>query len=238
MVARGLLLASLLFGCTRAYDDIPEGPDPLGFERVEEAHYVYNPLIFRGNDESGIEFELTTCPTGEVLVGLDVYLHPVNVTVNNFPFAVSVPIAMTMRCATWGEAGELGKPDPTKELHIGDIAAADISAVVEMDCPEGSVATTLRGGEDAWRLPRWISALGIECTNSVEWRKGYGAVLADYTEQAGFSIVGTEHFADTCGKPFFALNGLFGRISDRLEQISASCAATPGDWDRLPKASP
>jgi hypothetical protein len=236
VVARGLLLASLLFGCTRGYDDIPEGPDPLDFERVEAGHYVYNPRVFRGNEESGVEFELTTCPVDEVLVGLDVYLHPLTVKVDTYPaFPVDVPIAMTMRCATWGQAGEVGKPDLTKQLHIGDIDAADITNVVHMDCPEGSVVTTLRGGEEAWRLPRWISALGIECADSVAWRRVDGAVLADYTRQAGFSTVGTEHFADTCAKPLFALNGFFGRIGDRLEQISASCATTRLDWVLLPE---
>jgi hypothetical protein len=190
---------------------------------------LYNPQLFRGNDEAGDAFELVVCPTGQVVIGLDVYLRKIDFTLSVVQLTPSVPVAMTMKCATMDDKGHVGELQ--KEIDIGDIYATNIDARKEMMCPAGSVVTALRSGAEGLAQPTWVSALGIECADGTSWVDPNGSALTDYADQVGFSIVGTQHFVDTCPKPYFALNGLSGRIGQRLEQISGSCWAPPSAWN-------
>jgi hypothetical protein len=253
VVVRALLLASsLLLGCTRDYEDVPQGPLPATWLEVKESRYVYNPTVFRGNDVHGKDFGPTVCPDGQVIVGLDVYVYLalVRLPLNSpLPTTAKVPIAMVLKCAWMDELRNIVPSGETRQ--IGDIPTTGTERI-QMDCDDGSVAITLRGAEDPWRnYPRlssdwWVSAIGIECANAKAWKAAdeqlpflpateVEAELITNSAMAGHSTVGTSHFADTCPKPFFVLNGIAAHFEDRLEQIYPSCATTPIDWDLFQK---
>jgi hypothetical protein len=54
------------------------------------------------------------------------------------------------------------------------------------------------------------------------------SATSNFIAQVGSSGLLNEQFVDGCAPGYFVVNGFWGRIGDRLEQISQSCL-TPRD---------
>jgi hypothetical protein len=213
MVKHFLLLSCWLpLACNRGYDDVPpsiETPDDGGGYGVAPIDPYHDPSNFRGNDQLGEPFPLTTCDSKQIIVGLSV--------VSN---AEQLPIGMTLHCATLDVEGKLSASTISARLGASDSADSQVHVI---DCPSGFVAVSLRGGEfNGEGEQPYISSVGIECAEVKGWLRGL--VFPTFTAQVGASPVGTRNFADGCARQYGILKGFSGRLSDRIEQLSVACA--------------